>query len=266
MRQRKPVQMLLAFYGSMVVDQDTGPIPAPLLLETLEGAGVAPATTRASLNRMASRGLLTRIKRGRSIAYELADAGAEVLREAAGRVNRERPFDPQGGGWTLVTFSVPEGQRTLRHRLRATLTWASFAPLRDGLWVAPGTVDLDAALHPLQGELPPGTLTAFLAQELEGFGMGDAVGTAWDLEGIRREHVEFAQEWRQPHAPECDVPSITNRTALVADWLALLRADPGLPPAYLGENWPSEESTTIFRKLRNELEGPSNAELSARIG
>lgn len=266
MRQRKPVQMLLAFYGSMVVDQDTGPIPAPLLLETLEGAGVAPATTRASLNRMASRGLLSRIKRGRGIAYGLTDAGAEVLREAAGRVNRSRPFDAHGSGWTLVTFSVPEGQRTLRHRLRATLTWAGFAPLRDGLWVAPGTVDLDAALHPLHGELPPGTLTAFIAQELDGFGMGDAVGTAWDLDSIRREHEEFAQEWREPGTPGCAVPAMTNRTALVADWLALLRADPGLPPAYLGENWPSEESTTIFRTLRQELEAPSNAELSARIG
>lgn len=266
MRQRKPVQMLLAFYGSMVVDQDTGPIPAPLLLETLEGAGVAPATTRASLNRMASRGLLTRIKRGRNIAYGLADAGAQVLREAAGRVNRERPFDPHGNGWTLVTFSVPEGQRTLRHRLRATLTWAGFAPLRDGLWVAPGEVDLDAALHPLHEELPPGTLTAFFAQELEGFGMGDAVGTAWDLENIRQAHIEFAQEWREPTTPDCDVPAITNRTALVADWLALLRADPGLPPAYLGDNWPSDESTTLFRTLRKDLEGPSNTELSARIG
>jgi len=265
-RQRKPVQMLLAFYGSMVVDQDTGPIPATLLLETLEGAGVAPATTRASLNRMASRGLLSRIKTGRSIAYELTDTGAQLLREAAGRVNRARPFDPLGSGWTLVTFSVPEGQRTLRHRLRATLTWAGFAPLRDGLWVAPGAVDLHAALHPLHEELPAGTLTAFIAQELEGFGMGDAVGAAWDLESIRRAHDDFAAEWREPSTPECEVPAMTHRTALVADWLALLRADPGLPPAYLGENWPSDGSTSLFRTLRTELEAPSNAELNSRIG
>lgn len=265
-RQRKPVQMLLAFYGSMVVDQDTGPIPASLLLEILEGAGVAPATTRASLNRMASRGLLSRIKSGRSIAYGLTDAGAQVLREAAGRVNRERPFDPHGSGWTLVTFSVPEGQRTLRHRLRATLTWAGFAPLRDGLWVAPGAIDLDAALRPIHDELPAGMLTAFMAQELDGFGMGDAVGTAWDLESIRQAHEDFAAEWREPGTPDCEVPAMTHRTALVADWLALLRADPGLPPRYLDNDWPSDESTYLFRTLRKELEVPSNAELSARIG
>lgn len=266
MHTRKPVQLLLAFYGDMVMDRLNGPIPAPLLLDVLSGAGVAPATTRATLNRLAHRGILTRVRKGRGIGYQLTDAGVEVLREAAGRVNRPRPFDAQGKGWTLVTFSVPEGQRTLRHRLRSTLTWAGFAPLRDGLWVAPGTVDLNSAMHRLQGSLPSGSLTAFLAHELEGFEMGASVRAAWDLEGIRALHHEFAQEWREPADNGGVTPALTTRTALVADWLALLRADPGLPHEYLDDAWPADDSTAIFRTRRRELETPSVKELETRLG
>ncbi len=265
MRTRKPAQLLLAFYGDMVVDRFEDPVPAPLLLDVLGGADIAPATTRATLNRMAHRGMLSRVRRGRGIGYGLTESGAEVLREAAVRVNRTQPFDPQGGGWTLVTFSLPEGQRTLRHRLRATLTWAGFAPLRDGLWVAPGTVDLRSALHPLERELPSGRLTAFLAHELDGFEMGASVRAAWDLDTIRAQHLEFADEWREPAETPGPTPALTARTALVADWLALLRADPGLPREYLGTSWPADDSSAIFRARRRELSAPSAREFDTRL-
>lgn len=266
MRTRKPAQLLLAFYGDVVLDRVDDAVPAPLLLDVLDGVGVAPPTTRATLNRMAHRGMLERVRRGRGIGYSLTAEGAEVLREAAFRVNRPRPFDAQGKGWTLVTFSVPEGQRTLRHRLRATLTWAGFAPLRDGLWVAPGTVDLESALHSIQSGLPAGALTAFLAQELPGFEMGtESVGSAWDLHGIRGLHEAFAQDWGEQPEPIGATPALSARTALVADWLALLRADPGLPREYLGEDWPAEASTGAFRARRRELAQQSIRELEARL-
>lgn len=265
MHTRKPVQLVLAFYGDMVMDRVEEPIPAPVLLDVLAGAAVAPPTTRATLNRLAQRGLLTRVRRGRGIGYGLTAAGEQVLHEAAVRVNRQRPFDAQGQGWTLVTFSVPEGQRTVRHRLRATLTWAGFAPLRDGLWVAPGRVDVDTALHRLQESLPSGTLTAFFAQEVDGFEMGASVGSAWDLEGIRALHEEFAAEWADPVEPEGPTPALTMRTALVADWLSLLRADPGLPREYLGDDWPADSSTAVFRARRRDLAHASVRELESRL-
>jgi len=266
MPTRKPAQLLLAFYGDMVMDFVDEPIPAAVLLDVLEGAGIAPATTRATLNRMSHRGLLSGVRTGRAVSYDLTESGIEVLREAAGRVHSPHPFEPQGSGWTLVTFSVPEGQRQLRHRLRATLTWAGFAPLRDGLWVAPGTIDLGAALHPLQHELPVGALTGFFAHEVSGFEMGESVESAWQLEAIRAAHDEFGAEWRAPAPPAGPTPALTMRTALVADWLALLRADPGLPSRYLGPSWPADDSTAIYQTRQKELAAPSTSELAARLG
>lgn len=265
MRTRKPAQLLLALYGELVVDKHHEPVPASVLLDVLGGASIAPATTRATLNRMAHRGLLQPVRRGREIGYALSESGTEVLREAAGRVNRDRPFDAQGTGWTLVTFTLPEGQRTVRHRLRATLTWAGFAPLRDGLWVAPGEVDLGAALVPIEHELPPGTVTAFIAHELDGFAMGQSVGAAWEIDRIRSEHESFLTEWSQPAALTGPTPALTARTALVADWLALLRADPGLPPQYLDQGWPADSSTSTFKARHGEVAKASEAEFAERV-
>jgi len=265
MPTRKPAQLLLAFYGDLVLSRVEEPIPASVILDVLDGAGVAPATTRATLTRMSDRGLLTGVRSGRAISYGLTREGTEVLREAAGRVHSEHPFEPQGSGWTLVTFSVPEGQRQLRHRLRATLTWAGFAPLRDGLWVAPGNIDLEAALHPLQDQLPPGSLTGFVAHEVPGFEMGASVEAAWQLDDIRAAHEDFGNEWRELPPSQGPTPALSLRTTLVADWLALLRADPGLPSRYLGPSWPADTSTSIFRSRQRELDEPSLQELASRL-
>jgi phenylacetic acid degradation operon negative regulatory protein len=268
-RARKPVQLLLAFFGELVVDRCDEPVRASLLIDVLDGAGIAPPTTRASLDRMAARGLVDRVRQGREIGFVLTDSATDVLSEASGRVHRDEPFAPQGEGWTLVTFSVPERQRTLRHRLRASLTWAGFASLRDGLWVAPGAVDLASALGPLHDDLPPGTVTAFRASELAGYEMGPAAHAAWQIADIRAEHDAFLAEWPVDAAEAGDVgyagqaPALTARTALVADWLALLRADPGLPSEYLGDDWPAARSTATFRAVHATLAPASEREFSA---
>src|SRR5690606_26236556 len=122
----------------------------------------------------------------------------------------------------------------------------------------------DAALHPLQKEIPRGALTAFLAQELDGFEMGESVRAAWDLDTIRSQHRQFADDWAEPPLASGSTPALTTRTMLVADWLNLLRADPGLPRDYLGDNWPADESASIFRSRRRELATPSTQEFVSR--
>ncbi|MBU4465929.1 MAG: PadR family transcriptional regulator, partial [Actinobacteria bacterium] len=163
------------------------------------------------------------------------DAGNALLAEASGRVRGAAPFDPKGGGWTLVTFSIPEDRRALRHRVRSTLTWEGFAPLRDGLWLAPGEVDLRASLLPLSGELDPGTIVAFRARELADFPIAASVRQAWDIDVIRAAHRQFAQAWGDPGVVGSVGSALLARTQLVADWLLLLRTDPGLPPEYMDE-------------------------------
>jgi phenylacetic acid degradation operon negative regulatory protein len=264
-RSRQPKQLLLAFFGEHVVDDSTGPIRASVLIGVLEGAGVGAPAIRATLDRLVHSDILVRSRSGREIQFSLTEHGVAVLREATHRVRGPRPFDPQGEGWTLVTFSIPEGQRTLRHRLRSTLTWEGFAPIRDGLWLAPGEVDLAGSLEPLQQDLPPNAVVAFHARELPGFPIGESVRAAWDVEAIRREHLAFIEVWGDPAAAELAPSPLTVRTMLVADWLALLRTDPRLPREFMDAQWPAARSSEVYRRMHGKLATASAAEFAALV-
>jgi phenylacetic acid degradation operon negative regulatory protein len=260
---RRPEQLLLAFLGEFVLDADVEQVPAAVLIGLLADLGVGEAATRATLDRMSRRGLLAKARSGREVAYRLTPASESVLREARSRVLADEPFAPVGTGWTLVTFSVPESQRDARHRVRATLTWAGFGLLRDGLWIAPGEIDVASALRPLDGDLAAVELSAFRAYEIAGFSATRAVRSAWRLDEIRAHHLEFLETW-------ADVASsshpLRDMTALGADWLALLRADPRLPAEHLSGDWPSERSAATFRHLRQVLLGAARVELVERLG
>ncbi|MEU8111162.1 PaaX family transcriptional regulator C-terminal domain-containing protein [Micromonospora sp. NPDC048947] len=265
MGSRQPKQLLLAFFGEHVVDAATGPIRASALINVLEGADVAAPATRATLDRLVHSGILARSRSGRETLFSLTEHGAAVLREATYRVRGPRPFDPQGSGWTLVTFSIPEGQRMLRHRLRSTLTWEGFAPLRDGLWLAPGEVDLAGSLERLRQDLAPNTVVAFHARELAGFPIGESVRTAWDIEAIRRAHLAFIEVWDDPSALTMAPSALTVRTMLVADWLALLRADPRLPAEFMDAEWPAARSVRTYRRMHGKLAEASAAEFAELV-
>lgn len=248
--QRAPKRLLFALFGEFVVDARDEPVRTSALIAVLERAGIAPATTRATLDRLTQSGFFTRERRGRELLFSLTADARGILGEAAERVRGPHPFDPAGSGWTLVTFSIPEDRRGQRHRLRSILTWEGFAPLRDGLWLAPGEVDLDALLLPLRDELPPGAVAAFHARDLPTFPIADSVQAAWDVGAIRAEHDAFIAEWRD--AP-CTAGPLATTVMLVADWLELLRADPRLPARFLGDRWPAPDSLEVYRRAHRSL-------------
>ncbi|MDX2376376.1 PadR family transcriptional regulator [Microbacterium sp. LRZ72] len=210
---------------------------------------------------MTRGGFLKRVRLGREIGFSLSDDAAVVLREAAERVHAQRPFDPKGSGWTLVTFSVPEAQRRVRHRLRSSLSWEGFAPLRDGLWLAAGEVNLDAALEPLADALVPHAVTAFRAVDLPAYPVSRSVREAWDVDAIRAEHEEFISTWSRDSI-RC-LSELSEFVCLIADWLSLLRSDPCLPPEFLEQSWPSERSVALYHLRRAQLATAARAQFSA---
>lgn len=260
---RRPEQLLLAFVGELVLDRGLGPVPTAVLVDVLAGLGVGEAATRATLARMARRGLLEPVREGRAVGWLLTAECERVLREAHGRVFAEDPFAPEGSGWTLVTFSVPERRRELRHRVRAELTWAGFGLLRDGLWIAPGEVAVPAPLAELARDGLD--LVAFRATEVDGFSASRSVADAWALDEIRERHLAFQAEWATGGDPARAGDPVRAVTALVADWLALLRAAPRLPAEHLDADWPAAASVRAFRARHGELAGSARAELARRL-
>src|SRR5690554_4396903 len=263
--RRRPEQLLLAFLGELVVDRGLDPVPTAVLIDVLAELDVAPTATRATLQRMVGRGLLEPVRHGRTVSYLLTPTAGRILRDARDRVFAADPFAPRGGGWTLVSFSVPESRRDVRHRVRAQLTWAGFGLLRDGLWLAPGEVDVRRTLGPeLEALSADGLeLLAFRAVEVEGFSVAGVVTSAWRVGEIRARHEGFQARWAEPG----DEPSspLARVTALVADWLDLLRHAPPLPAEHLGADWPARASVEAFRREHALLVGPAGSALRARL-
>ncbi|WP_175393666.1 PaaX family transcriptional regulator [Rhodococcus globerulus] len=257
-----PQQLMLAFLGTFVVDRDRDVIAAKIYLELFGYLGVSESATRATLNRMVRSGLLTRVQVGRTASFGISERGEKLLREGGARVTAANPFAREDSGWTLLSYTIPEARRDLRHQLRSQLLWAGFGRLRDGLWIAPGVVDTQELLSGL-GTTDVASF-AFAGNPLPGTSPADFVADAWDLAAIEAEHRQFIDRWTDSDAaPE---NPLAAHTALVADWLRLLRGDPGLPTQYLPRDWPAETSTATYAKASQKYSGPAEEFLSRMIG
>ncbi|MFJ3772364.1 PaaX family transcriptional regulator C-terminal domain-containing protein [Streptomyces sp. NPDC090075] len=250
--RRRPQQLLLALLGTFVLDRREEPLPSRVFIETIGDLGISEMATRATLTRMVNKGLLEKRKDGRVAVYGLRGNAERMLRDASKRVRSRSPFTSADDTWTLFTFSLPESRREVRDQLRARLMWAGFGCLRDGLWIAPGTPGLDTILvdSPLAEALAESG--GFVARPLPGTPMAAFVQRAWDLTALRAEHESFLRTWGTDRTPSGN--PVTELTALVADWLHLLRADPGLPGRYLPEDWPSSRSADTYWAVWDRLE------------
>ena len=259
----RPQALLFSFLGSLVLDRALPPLPSAVFLRLLGGLGVAEAAARATLSRMTRNGLLAREQAGRTARYALTPSAEELLRRGGSRVASPAPFGHPDGEWTLLSYSVPESRRDLRHRVRATLTWAGFGGLRDGLWIAPGTVDVARVLADAGLGDAVGMAEWFAASPLPGTDVAGLVRRAWPIDRIRERHEAFLAAW-EDSAGTAD--ALGRLTLLGADWLQLLRIDPGLPTAHLPADWPAPRSAAVYRRCFGELEPAASVALSVELG
>ncbi|MEJ3658453.1 PaaX family transcriptional regulator C-terminal domain-containing protein [Actinomycetes bacterium KLBMP 9759] len=258
----RPQTLVLSFFGGLVHGRDVPPIPTSTFLRLLGGLGVAEAAARATLARMSSRGLLDRVQDGRVARYRLTPSAASMIGKAAERVSSVAPFEHPEGQWTLLSYSMPESRRDLRQRVRATLTWAGFGGLRDGLWIAPGVVDVGAVLTDAGLSEVAGLGEWFAATPLPGVRPETFIHRAWRVEQIQERHERFVQAWSP--GPR-GVDPLGELTLLGADWLQLLRTDPGLPARHLPVDWPAARSAAVYRRCHDSLVPAARAALDADL-
>jgi DNA-binding transcriptional regulator PaaX len=260
---RRPQALVFSFFGGVVVGRDLPPIPTAVFLRLFGELGVTEAAVRATLARMTRKGLLERIQTGRAAHYRLTPTADALVRRAAVRVTSPAPFEHPDGEWTLLSYSLPESRRDLRHQLRAALTWAGFGSLRHGLWIAPGTVDVgqvfdEAGLTGLADHAE-----WFAASPMAGVRIEELISRAWPVERIRHEHEQFiAGWWSGPH----DEEPLSQVTRLGADWLRLLRVDPGLPARYLSADWPAAQSAAVYSRCYESLLPAARRSLDLELG
>lgn len=235
------------------------PLPSTGLIRVLAEFSVGSDGTRSALSRLTRRGLLERTQQGRNTYYALTNQAIRMLQEGAERLfdfgAAEQPWD---GNWSLVAFSIPEQERTLRHILRTRLRWLTFGPLYDGLWISPHP-RLEAAAA-LLDELGIASATLFSARMLPRVTNGNEEGwlRVWDMESLRQQYEAYIRQTqplllrvRKGHVEPTE--AMVARTRVMDAWRAFPEHDPDLPAEFLPADWPRNIARSMCMEIYETL-------------
>ncbi len=218
-------------------------LPSAAIVDLLGEFEVPTGAARATISRLARRGVLEGSRQGRYSSYRLTkDATTDLWNGGGTVVAFTMHPDSWDGSWTVITFSIPEAQSTRRRGLRTELRWRGFAPLYDAVWVSP---------HPLVGwrradlaQLAFGAMTVFQAQHVQLETQADFNPIyAWDLPAISLQYETFIRRWSRL-LPRISAGTVTGaaavraRTEVMDTYRRFPVLDPLLPIDLLPPGWP----------------------------
>jgi phenylacetic acid degradation operon negative regulatory protein len=239
--------LLLTVLGEFALSRDE-PVWTATALEALGLFDVEQRASRQALARTRAEGLLASERHGRRTAWALTQQGSELLTEGRSRIyGFMRQPHAWDGRWLVLSVSIPETQRRLRHRLRTQLTWLGLGTPSSGLWITP---DADKAedVHRVVDGL--GLEDQSFAWVGPAGGIGDEarlVEAAWDLAVVEKRYLAFLDEFdtrRSSTARDAFVAQID----LVQEWRRFPFLDPDLPRELLDHDWPGPRAATVFHE------------------
>jgi phenylacetic acid degradation operon negative regulatory protein len=240
-----------------------GPFAVAELIALLSALGVEAAGVRSAVSRLKKRGILVSIKRGNSAAYGLAPDLEDVFTAGDERIFASRRAS-KDDHWMLASYSVPESQRHLRHKLRSILTKAGCGQVSPGLWIAPGNLADEVGLQLERAGLMD-YVDLFRATHLTEQHLRQKVGQWWDLSALEASYDEFLgrhepllAQWTHEDATDVSPAAVRQAFAdyvpMVTQWRKMPYLDPGLPEEYLPNNWRGLAAQQVFTRLHRMLE------------
>jgi len=266
----KPRALFLDVYGPFVRPLG-GWIAAADLVTLMGDLGVEPEIVRSTAFRMARDGLLER-RSGPDGAsgYALSARMRRALELGDRRIFEAQRPGRLADGWVLVTFSIPETERALRHQLRSRLVWLGFGNLAPGVWIAPRRLMADAKAVVAHFALEP-YVDVFTAG-YEGYDtLPSLVRRAWGLHELAARYTEFLashqavlERWRSKPRDDVGRKAFVDYVFTLTQWRQLPFLDPGLPAELLPDGWPGHEASRQFLTLARLL-GPRAFEHVRRV-
>lgn len=220
--------------------------------------GIAEAQARTGITRLKQKGMLL-AERTDVAGYRVNPAAERMLERGDRRIFQMREMtdaDP----WCLVSFSIPESARSVRHQLRRRLQWIGAGVVSPALWICPGHLQ-DEVAQTLDALGARQWVTIFQTTAPEPPGsLIEAAAQWWDLDSLRAEHLAFRTALDTlPAEPFAAYVNLIDR------WRVLPYIDPGLPPSMLPDDWPGRRSFDEFARLSASLAGPAEEHVRAVV-
>jgi phenylacetic acid degradation operon negative regulatory protein len=237
--------LLLTILGEFALPRHA-PVWTATVLEALALLGVENRASRQALARTGEEGLLSSDRHGRRTAWALTKRGTELLEEGTERIygfmRRPHAWD---GRWLVLTVSIPENQRRLRHRLRTQLAWLGMGTPSSGLWVSPDAGKSDDVDRVVQNLDLQGQTFTWIGPSAGPSDEARLVGAAWDLGEVEKLYLEFLERFDTRRAFTA-TEAFAAQVELVQEWRQFPFLDPDLPRELLEHDWPGPRAAAVF--------------------
>jgi phenylacetic acid degradation operon negative regulatory protein len=264
----RPRSLLMTFFGAFVRDLG-GWIAVADLIGLMADVDLDEQAVRSAVSRLKRRGVVVAERRGGAAGYRLTGEGRAMLEAGDARIFERPVLAAAGAEWLLVSFSIPEPQRALRHRLRSRLEWLGLGIVAPAVWIGPAHVE--AEVRGLVAEFGlAGRVELFRAEHAGFTPAPDALARWWDLEAIGAEYRAYLEAWRPPlarwrrRAPG-PAEAVAAHLRQLDAWRRIPFHDPGLPAAALPADWPGTAAWALFAELTERLRPPALEHVGARV-
>jgi len=256
--------LIFTLYGDYLVSRG-GEIWIGHIIELMAELNTSAQAIRSTLSRMTRKGWLRSRREGRHSFYRITPKTETLLAEGTRRIYQPRQ-DPWGGHWYILSYSIPEKQRHLRHRLRQRLTWLGFGRLGPAVWISPR--DLRQEVVQVAESLGIASrVDLFMAEYLGLSAATELVDHCWDLKQLNRAYRDFIERYRpawQQFVNQTNAGTASARNAfirrflLVHEYRSFPYVDPNLPPELLPDHWLGNEAIQLFQSYAALLTPQAN--------
>lgn len=238
------------------------------IVTLMEALGTSGTVTRTALGRLRKKDVVLQESRNGVPGFTLTEGAATMLARGDRRIYNPRSMS-ESDPWCLISFSIPETEREKRHQLRRRLHWIGCGTVAAGLWICPDS--LRPEVEEILTDLELRTMSTIFVTEtpLVGGTLQDAASKWWDLDAVAALHRGFIHEHGsgsgngadaqgqsgQPVEPSPE--AFATYVQCIDMWRIIPYLDPGLPSAFLPEDWPGAEGTALFSRIVDAYAEPS---------
>jgi len=224
-------------------------LPTGFLMRELEKSLRA---TQSALKRLEDRGEIKRAERGGRVLFQITQRGKEKINRSGLILKRKsRDWD---GKWYLVSFDIPETQKTSRNLLRKRLLMLGLGKLQRSLWISPydHTKEVRKIVNHYHLEK---YVEVFHSQLLSPKEPSSFASQIWDLEELNRRYIQFIESYRPRLSKFKEDPNHSKDSelfklerAMREELSSILISDPQLSDELLPPGFQGEEAHRLFEE------------------
>lgn len=201
--------------------------------------------TRGTLSGLIKEGLIE--KAGVDGAYHLTEKGfMELCLEFPFFRYLKTNWD---GKWRIISYEIPEQKREIRDRLRREMQGWGLGPWHRSFWLTPHPI-IPILKDLVSQKEEEKYIQAFESDHI--FGDRDIlIEKVWGKSNLDHSYRDLFKKWHDILSSGEEKTEKFKK--VVAEYIVLLRQDPGLPKDLIGESWIGFEGYNIFKEIKSIL-------------